>query len=260
MPGVGGPSLPRASLAAIGLAWSLPFLQPYHRYPLTSFYNEWAAFALGLAAATLYGNLGQPNHYAAYVTLALACAAYLYGLGRLHGAWAAAWSMFLQAPLLLIGGWFNLAFVLPQYRDFERLVFSPESAVSPPADDRLFAESISRIHREPLLTAYVELAVSYGITVSEERLREKLDLNTRSMRFAPVDVVAYRQALLLALAGDAAAVRRQLEWSMRAYPAELPRMIAELGELARRRPGEYTPLLELAAARNAEFRARAVTR
>ena len=31
----------------------LPFLQPYHRYPLTSFYSEWLAFALGLAAAML---------------------------------------------------------------------------------------------------------------------------------------------------------------------------------------------------------------
>ncbi|MGH8649073.1 MAG: hypothetical protein ACREUP_07170, partial [Burkholderiales bacterium] len=34
-----------------GLAWTLPFLQPYHRFPLTSFYSEWLAFALGLAAA-----------------------------------------------------------------------------------------------------------------------------------------------------------------------------------------------------------------
>ena len=41
----------RASLLLAGLAWTLPFLQPYHRYPLTGFYSEWLAFALGLAAA-----------------------------------------------------------------------------------------------------------------------------------------------------------------------------------------------------------------
>ncbi|HET9405473.1 MAG TPA: Wzy polymerase domain-containing protein, partial [Burkholderiales bacterium] len=36
-----------------GLAWTVPFLQPHHRYPLTGFYSEWLAFALGLAAALL---------------------------------------------------------------------------------------------------------------------------------------------------------------------------------------------------------------
>ena len=41
----------RASLVLIGLAWTVPFLQPVHRYPLTAFYSEWLAFALGLAAA-----------------------------------------------------------------------------------------------------------------------------------------------------------------------------------------------------------------
>ena len=45
------PNFLRASVLLIGLAWTLPFLQPYHRYPLTGFYSEWLAFALGLAAA-----------------------------------------------------------------------------------------------------------------------------------------------------------------------------------------------------------------
>lgn len=38
------------SLAAIGLMWTLPFLQPYHHLPLTSFYSQWLAIALGIAA------------------------------------------------------------------------------------------------------------------------------------------------------------------------------------------------------------------
>ena len=32
----------------MALLCAAPFLQPYHRYPLTSFYSEWLAFALGL--------------------------------------------------------------------------------------------------------------------------------------------------------------------------------------------------------------------
>ncbi len=196
-----GPLLPRASLILIGLAWVVPFLQPYHGYPLVSFHSEWLAFALGLGAAValarkeswrdttvpmislaplglimllglqlllgrvpypeqaltatlylawstllmllahvlkrelglasiaetlswfvlgggllsvlagllqhyqlypaldfmimpkvsraVYGNLGQPNHYAAHVTLGLASTAFLYGRGRLPGILAA---------------------------------------------------------------------------------------------------------------------------------------------------------------------------
>ena len=38
----------RFSLLCTALLCTLPFLQPYHLYPLTSFYSEWLAFALGL--------------------------------------------------------------------------------------------------------------------------------------------------------------------------------------------------------------------
>jgi hypothetical protein len=51
MPDSGSKALPRTCLVLLGLAWTLPFVQPYHRYPLPSFYSEWLALALGLAAA-----------------------------------------------------------------------------------------------------------------------------------------------------------------------------------------------------------------
>ncbi len=38
------------SLLLAGLIAVIPYLLPYHRLPLTAFYSEWAAFALGLAA------------------------------------------------------------------------------------------------------------------------------------------------------------------------------------------------------------------
>lgn len=41
------------SLACIALLCVLPFLQPFHNFPLTSFYSEWLAFALGLGAMTV---------------------------------------------------------------------------------------------------------------------------------------------------------------------------------------------------------------
>lgn len=589
----GGLALARASLVLIGLAWVVPFLQPYHRYPLTAFYGEWLAFAFGLAAAftllrreswrnaelpvialglvgfmlllalqvalgrvpypeqaltaalyltwavlllmlaralrgelgmstiaqtlawfmlaggvlsafigllqhyqvsvvpgfmvmqkgpgPVYGNLGQPNHYAAYLTLALASAAYLHGRGRLHGALAAlciallalmtalsgsrspliylgaltllaallhrrrpdagtrkvavfalwlvpvfaaaqwvaalpllqpaqgasltslqrlfesasgiqprlqlageAWRMFLEAPLmgagfgqfswhhfawsppagtaaasgvfhhshsivlqlmaetgfagslLIVGaalywvagwwratpdlewwwigallavigihslleyplwysyflaiasillglgatqvltirmarigravtalalalGWLNVVAIITPYRNFERLVFEarPEKlrGDEPRGSERAFGAAVMQIHREPLLRPYVELAISFGIVVSESDLREKLDLNGRVMRFAPIDVVVYRQALLLAMNGEGAAALQQFELAARAYPQRLDEALAQLRQLERRHPGRFAPLLELAAARSAELRA-----
>jgi len=209
------PNFLRAAVLLIGLAWTLPFLQPYHRYPITSFYSDWLAIALGLAAAlpllgrnawrdaavpiialaplglavllalqvaldrvpyaeqaytaglfllwaalmavlghvlgrrmaldsiagtlawfllvgglvhaliglvqhyhfstpfdflvaqkagtAVYGNLGQPNHYAAHVTLALASVAYLYGRGHLAGAIASVCAALFLVVLALTG-------------------------------------------------------------------------------------------------------------------------------------------------------------
>jgi len=41
---------PRLSLVCCGLLVSVPFLNPYHYYPLLTFYTEWLAFAAGLLA------------------------------------------------------------------------------------------------------------------------------------------------------------------------------------------------------------------
>jgi O-antigen ligase len=40
----------RASLALIALMFVAPFLLPYHRFPLTSYYSEWLALVLGVGA------------------------------------------------------------------------------------------------------------------------------------------------------------------------------------------------------------------
>ncbi|MBI3042845.1 MAG: O-antigen ligase C-terminal domain-containing protein [Betaproteobacteria bacterium] len=57
-PGAGGHAGMLVTLA-LGALLSVPLLIPYHRYPLTSFYSEWAAFALAaLALAALAASLG----------------------------------------------------------------------------------------------------------------------------------------------------------------------------------------------------------
>lgn len=207
---------------------------------------EWWWLLALLLVIGIHSMLEYPLWYSYF----LGVAAVLLGLGA-ERAWALRRTGTVRAVvgLAIVVGWVNLVAVISPYREFERLVFIPQSRHSPQPSEKDFEQAIVEIHREPLLTPYVELAVAYGVTVSEERLREKLELTARAMRFAPTSVVVYRYALLLALAGERSAAMLQLEWAMRAYPEDIADIVAELTALAQRRPDAFAPLLELAAAR-----------
>ncbi len=211
----------------------------------------WWLLALA-AVIAIHSLLEYPLWYSYF----LGMAALLLGLGaervfalRFAGAARAA------AGLAIITGWLNLVAMLPSYLEFERLVFTPESRSAQLLDEAAFAKALVGLYREPLLVPYVELAVAYGITPSKEKLTEKLELTTRVVHFAPESVVAYRYALLLALAGRAEAAREQFERALRVYPEGRPAVTAGLENLARRYPDELTPLLELATSNFAEGRA-----
>ncbi|MGH8700074.1 MAG: Wzy polymerase domain-containing protein, partial [Burkholderiales bacterium] len=156
--------------------------------------------------------------------------------------------------LAVLAGCVNLAAVIPAYRDFERLVFRAGPQASQASSDQEFGQALMKVHGEPLLRPYVELAVAFSIKVDRTQLRDKLELITRAMHFVPVNELVYRQAMLLALDGSAEAAREQFERSLRAYPGERTAIVAELEELARRYPAELTPLLELATSNFAERR------
>jgi len=201
-----------------------------------------------LAVIGIHSLLEHPLWYSYF----LGIAALLLGLGaerafvlRFSGAAR------MVTALAIIAGWLNLAALLPAYREFERLVFLPERGAARPADDAAFAKAIVGLYREPLLVPYVELAIAFSITVDEDKLAEKLALAGRAVHFAPVSVVAYRYALLLALAGEREAALAQLERSLRVYPGEAGEVAAQLEALARGRPEIFMPLLELTAARSA---------
>ena len=204
----------------------------------------WVLALLGVLAA--YSMMEYPLWYSYF----LGIAAVLIGLGagrtvRLTLPGFAR----LTVAALMVAGWFDLVSVMPDYRDFERLVFTPGNRDATRSDEQAFVEAIEHIHREPLLTPYVELAVAFSIAVNEEKLREKLDLSARAERFAPVSYVAYRHALLLALAGERETALRRLEQAARAYPGDLDEIHSELAGLARRYPDAFAPLLEWTAAR-----------
>lgn len=213
---------------------------------------EWWWLLALVAVIGIHSLLEFPLWYSNF----LGPAALLLGLGaqrslsvRVPGAARAA------VVLVLLVGCVNLAAVISPYRNFEQLVFSagPQSPQS--SSDEAFAQALMTVHSEPLLRPYVELAIAYGVSVNREQLADKLTVVTRAMHFVPVEVLVYRQALLLALAGDAAAAREQLERSLRVYPSDRAAIVSELESLVRRYPAEMTPLLELATSKITEGRA-----
>lgn len=160
----------------------------------------------------------------------------------------------LTVAAMMLAGWFNLVSIIQDYRRFEKLVFTPATRETKRADEKAFAEDIARIHREPMLTPYVELAMAYGFTMDDQNLDEKLIFADRALRFAPVSHVAYHSALLMAVAGKPEAARDRFEKAVRVYPQDLPEIRSELAKLAARRPDVFAPLLNLADAKSRESR------
>lgn len=147
------PRIPaRISLAFTGLMFLLPFLNPYHFYPLTNFYTEWLALALGLAAMAplvvkrFWDEVEIPIPalwllgFAGLILLQLIWVDIAYPefsvLGALYVVWAA-WLIWLGrvlvkscgmeaaalmlAAMLVLGGLLNAAAALLQFYNIDSL-------------------------------------------------------------------------------------------------------------------------------------------
>lgn len=153
--------------------------------------------------------------------------------------------------LLIAAGAFYLVSVLGNYRDFERLF--ARGAAQPGTSE--FSAIAARAHREPLLRPYAEMAISNAMNFDRDRLDEKLAINSRVMRFAPLAGVSYRQAVLLALSGERELAERQLARSARVYPQELPAAIKFMSAHAAEHPDQLTPLIKSATVKLEQWHA-----
>jgi O-antigen ligase len=123
----------------------------------------------------------------------------------------------LGAVAALALGWFACVTVMSDYRvlrDFQVFRRSSMLAEGTEAVTRRLLE----IERRSMLSYLVELGFARAIEIDRERLEAKLALNTLVMGVLPDIDVAYRQALLLALAGDAERARLQWDRSATLYP------------------------------------------
>ena len=136
------------------------------------------------------------------------------------------------------------------YRGMERmLAANPASDVGSTSSG---SDTLTGLHRVPLLSPYSELFMSQRMAIDESYLKEKLALNTRVMRFVPIGLVVYRQALLLAQDGQieqAKTAWNQATWS---YPADSSSQRQRLTELAAKDPAHFSALLEFALQKEQE--------
>ena len=151
----------------------------------------------------------------------------------------------ISFALMLVLGWVSAISLIYSYRSLESTLFAKGLENLDAAGLEQFHKDLLQIHRTSLLAPYIELAYTGAIVLSKDNLSDKLDLNVRVMKFAPVSLVVYQQAILLALNGRPEAAKTQLQRAAVAYPGELENFTKVIHVLLVRYPEELEPLLEL---------------
>lgn len=218
----------------------------------------WAYAVLGVLA--IHSLLEYPLWYAYF----LAIAALLLGAldenrlplgGRIFGP-------FVMAAVILAGLLLLLALRVSN-QQLEAALVKPRPVVVGAVNAAAAAKSPSyvwqtlrELQHSTLLQPYADLLLSARIEPNQTGLAHNLALNTRVLRTFPVAAAAYRQPLLLALAGRRQEAQRAWEQAIWSYPNhqwEVDRLRA----LAEKDPEHFAALLEFALQKEQEY-ARAV--
>lgn len=155
----------------------------------------------------------------------------------------------ILALMLLLGG-LTLFTLGNDYGKLEKTLNPQLSGGSDPAQWAASLETLNRLHRESLLGAYVELVYAYSLNVDRERIKDKIVVTERAVRFSPAELIAFKLAYLLALDGRLADAQLALRRALATHPAARPQAIVQLKNMVKNYP-ELTSLLEQIEARNA---------
>ena len=160
----------------------------------------------------------------------------------------------LSVAAILLLGLMTLVQLRGGYQQLERtLAIRPASAADHSAMERT-RDGLVAVHGGSLLSPYAELLMSSLIEIKEEYLKDKLELNTRVMRFVPTGAVVYRQALLLAQAGQQEQAKSIMEQAIWSYPGNFADTRRQMSELAEKDPERFSALLEFALQKEREYR------
>lgn len=203
--------------------------------------ESWWLLAL-LAVIGIHSMLEYPLWYANF----LGIAAFLLGAGEARVIQPKLARIGrLSLLLMLMLGWVSAFNLQRSYASMEN-IFADHAQL---AAGQTLDQALAEIHRESLLTPYIEFAYSTGIILDGYHLADKIELNGKVMRFAPVSDVAYRQAALLALNGERETAAQQWNRAANAYPAELGDFVKTLQEVQPSVRPAVQPLIDLSQAK-----------
>jgi O-antigen ligase len=223
------------------LAGVLMWLAGWLRQPRTP--ALWWLIAL-TAVLAIHSMLEYPLWY----TFFLGVAAVLLGLGEgraveFRSARRPALPLVVGGTLLL--GWLVLVQIFLDYLVLESfLAFRYRYLHATAEVNKRATETLLEVHRASLLAPWVELGLARSIQIDRERLPEKLAVNGRAMRAFPIEDVVYRQAMLLALAGQEGPARAQWDRAVATFPWVRTEALVVLRRRVEDGLTELAPLLE----------------
>jgi len=159
--------------------------------------------------------------------------------------------MSVLAMLLL--GLIVLMQLLSGYRDLEQVQAIRSSSSVDAATSGLLRDKLVSVHGSSLLSPYAELYMGSLIVVNEDHIEEKLELNTRVIRFVPIGAVAYRQVFLLAQAGQLEQAKVMVVQAIWSFPGGFGPAHKQMVELAEKDPAHFSALLEFALQKAQEY-------
>ncbi len=187
-------------------------------------YPLWYAYFLGVAALTL-GMLDRTTYRLE-----------LRNVGRLS-----------VVSVLLIGV-LSMTQVWQGYRILENLTSSRSASFN-----ELFNEWME-VQKQVLLQPFVEVALNSLKEVRVDNLADTREMNERVMHYVPIGSEVYREALMMASAGEQAAAQLQLERAIWAFPEGFPAALEQLRSFAQKDPAHFAALLEFAPKKYEEYK------
>ena len=174
--------------------------------------------AAALAVLGIHSMLEYPLWYSYFLGLA----AVVMGAAERNAPRANArpGSRIVLCAAVLLGA-FAFANVYRDYRvmqSLQRTANRESSSASESADGHV--QVLLDLQRNSLFAPFIEFALARRMMLNKEHLDDKVFLNARAMRFQPSNDFAYRQALLLAMSGDFAAMQAQWNLAVANFPGD----------------------------------------
>lgn len=220
-------------LLALGWHWWTGFVR-----------QTWSPARWWIAAVLLVEAVHSQLEYPLWYTFFLGIAALALGAGS--GAAIRPKISRLGQPIiaamLLLGG-ATLFTLGNDYGDLERTLNTRWQTGNETTTWTRTLSTFARLHRESLLSAYVELVYAYSLSVDREALKDKIVVTERAVRFSPAEKVAFNLAYLLALDGRSEDSQLALRRALGTHPTARTNAIVQLKALANTYP-ELNPLLE----------------